>query len=136
MSMKSEMMQLRQQLNSVDQQYSEKPIGIIDDLCVEIDDLHKNINSLWLTALSEHVDLVKRLVASLKGFLPTTQLLVMSSNSKLTVAHTLLRVDEKGLSNYIEGNNFVPIPCHFGDATWHERLRNALASIPLPIEKP
>lgn len=72
--MKSELIQLRQRLDSVDHRYSEKPIGIIDDLCVEIDDLHTNINSLSLTVLSEHVDMVKRLVSSLKGFLPTTLL--------------------------------------------------------------
>jgi hypothetical protein len=63
------------------------------------------------------------------------QLLVMSSNCNRTVA-SLLGIDEDGLSSYIGGNNFVPIPCHFGDETWRERLGNAIKSIPIPIESP
>jgi len=64
------------------------------------------------------------------------QLLVMSSNCKLTVAKTLLGIDEKDLATFVEGNNFVPIPCHFGDENWKQQLGNALRGIPLPIESP
>jgi hypothetical protein len=65
-----------------------------------------------------------------------SQLLVMSANCKLTVAKALLGIDENDLARYIDGGNFLPIPCHFGDATWHECLKNALITIPFPIEKP
>ena len=64
-----------------------------------------------------------------------SQLLVMSANCKLTVAKSLLEVDQEGLAKYIEGNNFSPIPCHFGDDTWRERLKNALIRFPQLIEK-
>jgi NAD-dependent SIR2 family protein deacetylase len=65
-----------------------------------------------------------------------SQLLVMSANCKLTVAQNLLGIDQDGLGRYINGNNFLPLPCHFGDDTWRDRLKNALISIPLPIERP
>jgi|SRR5208282_2586523 len=74
LSLKSELMQLKQQLSSIERQYSEKPIAFIDDTCIELDDLHKNIKSLSLDILEEHVDIVKRLIASLRGFLPITLL--------------------------------------------------------------
>lgn len=65
-----------------------------------------------------------------------SQLLVMSRNCNRTVAEVLLGVEQEGLTKYIDGKNFVPIPCHFGDAAWHERLGRALTTIPLPIERP
>jgi len=74
LSLKSDLMQLRQRVALIGPEYSEKPIGIIDDICAELDDLHHNIKSLSLDILEEHVDLVKRLISSLRGFLPTTLL--------------------------------------------------------------
>ncbi len=73
LSMKSELMQLRQRVASLGR-FSDKPVAIIGDICVELDDMHQNINSLSMDILEEHVDIVKRSIASLKGFLPLTLL--------------------------------------------------------------
>ena len=55
------------------------------------------------------------------------QLLVMSSSCRKTVAQNLLGLKEEDQVNeYVEGNNFVPIPCHFGDNNWLTMTTNAL----------
>lgn len=72
--LKADLIQLRQKVRALGQSYAKESVEIIEDLRVEIDDLHTNLEGISLDVLLEHVDLVKRLVASLKGFLPMTLL--------------------------------------------------------------
>lgn len=82
--LKSNMMQLRQKLRSLPGRYRERPIELIDEICIELDGLHANLNAMQIEVLKERVDLLKRMVASLQGFLPTTLLeLDMNENEIL-----------------------------------------------------
>lgn len=84
LSLKSNMMQLRQKLRSLPRRYVERPVELIDDICIEVDGLHTNLNAMTIEVLQERVDLLRRMTASLQGFLPTTLLtLDMNENEIL-----------------------------------------------------
>jgi hypothetical protein len=63
------------------------------------------------------------------------QLLTMSANCKEMVKDLLRLENIDALKKYVETGYYVPIPCHFGEGDWLERLHSALRVRPMSVRR-